>query len=286
MYFITILWSFCFCMQILFSWSLSPMLAEVNAKKRQVIFTMRNPTQADIPVDVNICKRIQDIDGKENFDVLEEENFVVYPSHFVLKKGSKQMVRVMWIGKKDPAVENAYRVIFSQAAVDLDFDKMSIDKDKIGLGMSITYQSVASLYVHGENATHKVQINRSYILREKDSKYLALELDNVGSKRMKVNHLKLLVETNDLYSNQSLKEELLQKILHRNVKTQSDIHYSRRWKRISLAKNAMVVDVMKFTACNDFPLTVLAKKKRRVRIPWHEKWNNKGLSIKAYVSEK
>ncbi|NQV81693.1 MAG: molecular chaperone [Alphaproteobacteria bacterium] len=82
-------------------------------------FGVVNDTTEPVAVEISMVKRIVDLDGKEN-NVLEEEDFVVFPPQVVVLPGKVQVVRVRWVGDSEPKTELAYRIIAEQLPIDIN----------------------------------------------------------------------------------------------------------------------------------------------------------------------
>lgn len=101
----------CTPMWDLFGWSISPTIMTIDPTKPQVFFTLTSDKKEQpIPVEITVCERHIDPEGKDTEgDPVKE--FLVYPSHVILKPGDTRTIRVVWKGGKKLDQEKAYRLV-------------------------------------------------------------------------------------------------------------------------------------------------------------------------------
>jgi fimbrial chaperone protein len=139
-----------------------------NQKKTQ--FQIDNTTSEAIPVSIKVYKRIQKIDGTE--EMPETNDLKVFPPQLIIPKGEKRTIRVDWISKEKPTMENSYRIVAEQVPVDIN------EKDQKSSGIKMLLRYMAALYVNPGKT--KAQLSIVKIENTKDKTKITVQ--NEGSK--------------------------------------------------------------------------------------------------------
>lgn len=156
---------------------------ELSPKTSQGFFTVVNNSEHEEVVLVKAKTREVDLNGNESNQ--ECDDFVIYPSHLVLKAGEQRLVRLIWknAGKEKFDQEKNFRMIFEQSIVNIPKTEVDIEnmpEAKTSIGFGVKY--VASLYVKPhEKIKPKVEVISHEFTKEGEQEYLALEVENSGS---------------------------------------------------------------------------------------------------------
>lgn len=176
----------------LYSFTLSPMVAEIElgGSQPRITYTIHNDGATPIAVQVEVMQREIDVDGEESRSPAKE--LVAYPSQLVLGSGERRTVMVEWQGG-NVTVEQPFRVIAEQVPVDF----REVPETRARIRMNLRY--VASLYVRPSgSAADPVVSEAALVYRSGDSEsgqapYAELLLENRGSSRLDLSHLSYLV---------------------------------------------------------------------------------------------
>lgn len=173
----------CF-MHGLFAFKVNPMQMELSPKDSQGFFTVVNNSDKEEVVLVKAKTRMIDMWGHEENGECDE--FVIYPSHLVLKAGEQRLVRLIWknAGKEKLSMEKNYRMIFEQSLVNIPKSEIDIEnmpEAKTSIGFGIKY--VASLYVKPHDKVKPKIAVLSHSFEKKDGcDVLCIEIENQGTK--------------------------------------------------------------------------------------------------------
>ncbi len=169
---------------LLFSFTFSPMTEtiQLGKGKNSVQFQIHNNTDKTIPISIKAVQRIQNIDGKE--ELPQTEDIKIFPPQLIVPKGEKRSIRVDWISKKKPTMEQSYRIIAEQ--VPLDIDKKN---DGIKGGIKMLMRFMSALYVDPGNTKSHLNIVKLESIAGK----LKIHLKNSGSKHQYLKNVKIKI---------------------------------------------------------------------------------------------
>ena len=141
----------------LYAVALMPMVQTLDhKKKRQMIFTVFNPTKEPVAATFDIQRLVDNQNNKEQREATEKLTF--YPSQFVLKPNEKKKVRVRYMANQLPDIEEVYRVIAKELNIDVNDDVVDAPTDGVSakVKMRLTYEGL--LLVHKASAKAKLKI--------------------------------------------------------------------------------------------------------------------------------
>lgn len=163
------------------AFKLNPMMLELTPKKNQGFFNVTNSSDGEEVVLIFGANRIMDEWGKET--KTESDDFIIYPSHLVMKPGEQRMVRVIWKGKEKLSAEKNYRIIFEQQMTSIPkTEKELAEKEaRMAVGIGIKYET--SVYVAPDDkAASDIQVSKFSIIQEEGKDYLLCEVENKGNR--------------------------------------------------------------------------------------------------------
>lgn len=192
-------------------WSVSPSSQTILESKPQAFFTITADDRDTIlPVEVFGGSRHVDEEGHDSWE-RNEEDFIIYPKHIMLKKGQSQLVRVIWKGKEKIYKEKAFRLIFQEQPTAVPETLADVhDKDgKAQFAIGVNTQYVCSLYVQkSKRGQPKVEVTDYHFADVDGKKYLNIHLHNSGAKHriLKSRNMEFVVK----YKDKSNKVQTLQ----------------------------------------------------------------------------
>lgn len=171
--------TYCFGCDESQAFELVPFGATLNPQTDRVKdFTVKTDSPEPVAVEISVQSRGMNEAGEDILSEDGEEDFLIFPTQFVITRGQPQTVRVQWLGsdKDDPTLERAYRLIAEQVPVDLE-----TSQKKRGGNIRIVLKYVSSLYVTPTDAASDLKI-KSIGNDPKDPKNLLLTVENSGKK--------------------------------------------------------------------------------------------------------
>jgi P pilus assembly chaperone PapD len=135
---------------------------------------------APVPVEINISSREVGLDGKVIYPNAEgADNFVVYPSQFILYPGDSKKIQVQWVGSSIPQKETAYGFISTQIPLDINKDK---PKPKSAMGkVSIASRYEGIIVVRPRGIKPNVVVDSAFAAKDSTGNNLVVLLDNKGT---------------------------------------------------------------------------------------------------------
>ncbi len=164
-----------------FAFRLSPLSSQIvlGKNKNTTVYQITNNSEKPMAIQVEIIKRIMDIDGGEKTPEVAQGLFSVFPNQLILKKGEKRGIKVTYLGDKNFDLEKSYRFKIEQLPIDFDKSKKT--------GIKILMKYMAALYVKKEHFKSKVILLG--VKEEKD--HYIIELENQGNSRQLLRKLRL-----------------------------------------------------------------------------------------------
>jgi len=110
-----------------------------------------------------------------------EDEFLAYPPQMILAPGTRQTVRVSWLGTPNPARELAYRIIVTQVPLEqLDHSARSEDQPHGQMRVMLNYRG--TLFIRPPKAAPRIVLHGAEIETAADgTRGLAITLDNAGT---------------------------------------------------------------------------------------------------------
>ncbi len=84
-------------------------------------FTVGNPSDQPLPIEVSISQRAFDADGNESL-VAADGDFLVFPPSVVIPSGGSQSLRIQWLGNPEISESQSYYAQVTQLPIDLTED--------------------------------------------------------------------------------------------------------------------------------------------------------------------
>jgi fimbrial chaperone protein len=153
------------------------------------VFEITNNEEYAQAVQVGVQRWQQDKEGAES-NAPADDVLAVYPRQFILKPKSVQTVRVRWMGPKDIASEQAFRVVAEQLPVNFDVDPRA----KKAIRFLVTYR--AALYVRPQDARHEVVVENIEPAAGPEQ-HLELTLTNKGNAHVLMKEPVVTLKTKD-----------------------------------------------------------------------------------------
>jgi len=155
---------------------MSPLTQTVDSRKKiHMTFMVGNPSKEPVAVDFSVLRLLDTNNNKEKREATD--NVQVYPSQFVLKGKENKKVRVRYMGKKLPDIEEVYRVIAKE--LDIDVSDKIVDapegKIKAQVKMRFTYEGL--LFVKKPNSYPELTIDS---IEELGNRAIKIVIKNSG----------------------------------------------------------------------------------------------------------
>ncbi len=179
-----LLLSYFIALPVLANFNISPISISLSVGEKSGSYTLENLSQRKAAYQIQAVTREIFSNGEEN---LQETKLIrVFPSKIILSPGQKKRIKVIYLGKKNIAKEQSFRVLFN--SLDLD-----VSDSLKTTGVITKYNFATTFYVTPKDAeadlnTHIVKKNNRY----------QLQLKNLGSKHIILRNWKL-----DLVNNQA-----------------------------------------------------------------------------------
>ena len=198
-----------------FCLTLSPIDIEIREDKPQGYYTLINDANYPKVIGITAYTRSADMEGKILLEPTKD--LIIYPKQVSLKPKEKRLVRVIWKSKEKLTTERAYRMIFQEQSVDVDFGEEQLGEGGKRAGVSFGVRFDGSVYIQPvKTVSPNIEVT-SYSRKEIDGEdYLVVMLENTGSKHKIIRtsdlELELLVKgSKDQESWHLVSEEILQK---------------------------------------------------------------------------
>lgn len=177
----------------LFGWSISPTIMTIDPTKPQVFFTLISEKgEKPVPVEVSVCERLIDSEGKDTEGAPVKE-FLIYPSHVILKPGDTRTIRVVWKGDKKLDQEKAYRLVASSLPLPVEAPDKKEGEEGLDVNIALGTRYVNSLYVTPKGAKSKIECRAAY-LHPNEPGWVVVELQNVGNAHQFLEELSLQLQ--------------------------------------------------------------------------------------------
>lgn len=159
-------------------------------------YELVNSSRDHVAVELRTMQRSVDIAGKESLTE-GDDDFLIFPAQVILEPGTRQTIRVSYIGEPAPTRELAYRLVAEQLPIDgLGEPVLADEAEKRGkVKVLLTYKG--SLYVRPPNSTPKLRVIEATGKRtENGAAELELKLANGGTARAAFRDYEIQVKSN------------------------------------------------------------------------------------------
>ena len=118
------------------------------------LYTISNQENRPIPIDIGIFKFSKDIDGNPIQGEEINDEFVIYPAQFILRKNEERSIQVRWVGDSEIKVEQSYTILCKEVA--LPEKKKEVTGFSANLNVLMNY--AGRLYVRPKEASSDIVI--------------------------------------------------------------------------------------------------------------------------------
>ncbi len=133
-----------------------------------------------IPIEISIAAREVNLEGAVIYpNSIGAENFVIYPSQFILRAGSSKKVQVQWIGETLPPKETAFGLIVTQLPLKFKEPKEKPTKATASVEIMTRYEGV--IVIRPPDVQPEVKVDTAYSQKDSTGTLLVLILDNKGT---------------------------------------------------------------------------------------------------------
>ena len=153
-----ILFMMVFMVNSLIAISLTPLYHTMDDKRElKTMFTVQNSSNRPVAVKFAVLALVDTDNNRESRVASSKVNF--YPSQFVLDAKSSKNVRVSYLGKSLPKVEEVYRVVANELNVNVA-DKKIIKKEdnKISGSLTMRFSYAGLLFVRDASAKAHLKV--------------------------------------------------------------------------------------------------------------------------------
>jgi len=160
-----------------FALSISPVDLEIDWKKGQGYYTLTN--DANSQKIISITGKTRDIDLEGNNIYNPTKDLIIYPKQVVLKPKEKRLIRVIWKAKKPLDAEKAFRIVFAEQNVDIDFGEEDLGKNERRAGISFGIRFEGTVFVQPKKVkTGKVKVVNFEKRKIEGEDYFVVTLQN------------------------------------------------------------------------------------------------------------
>jgi P pilus assembly chaperone PapD len=139
-----------------------------------------DPENAPVPVEINISAREVGLDGKVLYpNSAGADNFVVYPSQFILYPGDSKKIQVQWVGSTIPQKEIAYGFISTQIPLEINKDKLKPKSPTGSISIASRYEGV--IVVRPRGIKPNVVVDSAFSASDSAGNFLVVLLNNKGT---------------------------------------------------------------------------------------------------------
>ncbi|MBW2093122.1 MAG: fimbria/pilus periplasmic chaperone [Deltaproteobacteria bacterium] len=141
-----------------YTFSPSVMTLASSGNNSSGLFSMSNPEDRIIPIDITVYELTKDIDGKPVRGKEVIDYFIIYPSQFFLKPKEKRSVQIRWIGDPSIPYERAFTIFCREVPLP---KKERKEKKQNGMTASINVliHYAGRVYVAPRNARPDIVID-------------------------------------------------------------------------------------------------------------------------------
>ena len=142
----------------IFAISLTPLYHTMDDRRElKTMFTVENPTDKPVAVKFSVKRLVDTDNNKEQRDDAPNINFD--PPQFVLDAKSSRSVRVNYLKRTLPQIEEVYRVLADELNVNVeDREPSKVEKGKIKAEIKMRFSYAGLLFVKDKNAKANLAI--------------------------------------------------------------------------------------------------------------------------------
>ena len=149
---------------------LTPLVEHINdIKQSRLVFTVSNPQKEPVACEFTILRLKGVTPTSEERE--ETDDFIFFPSQFILKAGEKKIVRVRYMKNQILDSESIYRIIAKELDVNLGFDT-----NTTGLKFRFSYEGLIFVAPKG------LKPNLKIVSYSKKDDGLEIVVENIGNK--------------------------------------------------------------------------------------------------------
>lgn len=118
------------------------------------LYTITNQENRPIPIDISIFKFSKDIDGNVVQGEEVNDEFVIYPAQFILRKNEERSIQIRWVGDSNIKVEQSYSILCKEVAL----PKKKDEEISFSVSVDILMNYSGRLYVRPKIAASDIII--------------------------------------------------------------------------------------------------------------------------------
>lgn len=155
-----------------------------------------NNENTPVPVEISISAREVTPDGSVIYPSSQgADDFVVYPSQFILYPGDSKRIQVQWVGSAIPGKETSFGFISTQLPLDIKSPKET-PKTAVGIvQVSTRYEGI--IVVRPSGVKPDVIVDTAYSRRDSAGTSLVVVLNNKGTGMQPLKSMSLFVSPID-----------------------------------------------------------------------------------------
>jgi len=181
-----------------FAHTFSPSLTYLTASgnSSSFLFTVTNPENRIIPLDITIYDVSKDLDGKpiEGSEIIDD--FLIYPAQLLLQPGETTSVLVRWIGDPDILQERTFTLFSRELPLPLAVDTEAVIPDGIFAKITVLRNYGVRVYVAPAAATSDIVIKSvDNVNKANGERKLVVTVFNQGKKHGKLMNAQLVVRS-------------------------------------------------------------------------------------------
>ena len=147
-----------FLFNYIFAITLTPLYNTVNdIRELKTIFTVENPSNHPVAVKVSV-ERVTDTDNNKE-KTTKTANINYYPAQFVLDSKSSKNIRITYLNKNLPKIEEVYRVLATELDVNVrDREPTKVAKGEKRAEVIMRFSYGGFLFVKDKSAKPNIKI--------------------------------------------------------------------------------------------------------------------------------
>jgi P pilus assembly chaperone PapD len=135
---------------------------------------------APVPVEISISAREINLEGVVTYPSSDgADDFVVYPSQFILYPGDIKKVQIQWVGAELPKKEISYGFIATQLPLKFDNNQEPPKKAVAIIEFQRRYEAI--IVVRPSNLKPAVVVDTAYCLNDTSGTHMVILLNNKGT---------------------------------------------------------------------------------------------------------
>jgi fimbrial chaperone protein len=140
----------------------------------------KNEQNGPIPVEISVSARELTLDGTVIYpNSIGADDFVVYPSQFILYPGDTKKVQVQWVGVKVPEKEISFGFVATQVPLNITPPAEQPKTAVTRVDVVTRYEGI--IVVRPPNIKPNVVVDTAYSRNDTDGTHLVMILNNKGT---------------------------------------------------------------------------------------------------------